>query len=214
MRGLSHDAVLAAGAAVVRARGVDALGVRSVAEHLGVTPMALYRYVPDGESLRASVIEGVLCGVPRPAASGAPLDRFREWAVAARAELGSSRGLAHHLLLHWFESPAAIDIVESLLEVAAAADLDGFAQVAAANAVFMYVLMRVEAETSVRAARVVTRTLRPVKRDPARYPFAHRNLAEFNTARLDDHFAYGLDLLLAGIGAADATRPVAHAVAP
>jgi hypothetical protein len=160
------------------------------------------------------VIDGILHAVPRPAGSGAPLDRFRDWAVAARAALGASRGLAHHLLLHWFESPTAIDIVESLLEVAAAADLDGFAQVAAANAVFMYVLMRVEAETSVRSARVVTRTLRPVTRDPARYPLAHRNVAEFNTARLDDHFAYGLDLLLAGIGAADRDRRgAAHAAA-
>lgn len=202
MARLDEDVVLAAGVAVVKARGVDALGVRSVGEHLGVTPMALYRYVADGEALRESVLEKIRRDVPRASGDGTPEERFRAWAIEARAALGRYPGLAHDLLLHWFESEAAVDIVESLLTVAADAGLEGFACVAAANAVFMYVLMRVDAEMSVRAARVVTRRLRPVADDPARYPLAHIHASEFTTARLADHFAYGLDALLVGVAVA------------
>ena len=202
MARLDQGTVLSAGVAVVRARGVDALGVRSVAEHLGVTPMALYRYVPDGEALRASVLERIRRDIPRAGGEGSSEARFRAWALEARTALGRYPGLAHDLLLHWFESEAAVDVVESLLAVAADSGLDGFACVAAANAVFMYVLMRVDAEMSVRAARVVTRKLRPVADDPARYPLAHTYASEFTTARLADHFAYGLDALLVGVAAA------------
>jgi len=198
---LSEPAIVAAGADVVRTRGVDALGVRSVAEHLGVTPMALYRYVRDGEQLRASVVDAILHELPRPGRVGAPEDRLRAWAVDARTMLGRYPGLARFLLLHWFESSEALDAVESLLAVGSDAGLVDFACVAAANAVFMYVLMRVEAESSVRAARVVKRTLRPVAQDPGRYPLARRYAAQFTTARLDDHFHYGLDALLAGVAA-------------
>jgi AcrR family transcriptional regulator len=199
---LDESTVLGAGVTVVRARGVDALGVRAVAEHLGVTPMALYRYVADGDALRASVLEQIQRGLPIPVGEGSADDRFRAWAIATRTMLSRYPGLAHHLLLHWFESAATIDVVESLLAVARDAGLDGFACVAAANAVFMYVLMRVDAEMAVRTARVVTRKLRPVADDPARYPLAHAYASEFTTARLTDHFAYGLDALLTGISAA------------
>jgi TetR/AcrR family tetracycline transcriptional repressor len=199
---LDETVVLAAGVAVVRARGVDALGVRAVAEQLGVTPMALYRYVTDGDALRTSVLEQIQRGLPVPVVEGSADDRFRTWAIATRTMLSRYPGLAHHLLLHWFESAAAIDVVEALLAVAADAGLDGFACVAAANAVFMYALMRVDAEMAVRAARVVTRKLRPVADDPARYPLAHAYASEFTTARLADHFRYGLDALLAGIAGA------------
>jgi AcrR family transcriptional regulator len=193
---LSEAKVLTAGVDVVRARGVEALGVRSVADRLGVTPLALYRYVRDGDELHASVIGLILAGLPRPGAAGAPADRMREWALAARAMLTRYPGLARYLLLRGFELEDALDGVEGLLGVAADAGLTGFECVAAANAVFTYVLMRVEAETSVRAARVVTRSLRPVRRDPQRYPLARRYESEFTTARFDDHFTFGLDALL------------------
>ena len=202
MTRLSESTVLAAGADLVRARGVDALGVRSLADRLGVTPMALYRHVGDAEMLHASVVEVILADLPKPGAAGALDDRLRAWALDARSMLGGYPGLARHLLIHWFESPVALDVVESLLRAGADAGLVDFECVAAANAVFTYVLMRVEAETSVRAARVVTRKLRPVARDPGRYPLAHRYSAQFTTARLDAHFTYGLDALLVGVVAA------------
>jgi AcrR family transcriptional regulator len=199
MAGLTEARVIDAGVALVKARGVDALGIRSAADHLGVTPMALYRYVRDGEQLRDSVFGVILGELPRPGATGSPADRLRTWATATRVMLHRYPGLARHLLIHWFESEAALDVVEALLEVATNAGMVGFECVAAANAVFMYVLMRVEAEMSVRSARVVKRRLRPVAREPQRYPLLHRYSAEFTTARLDDHFAYGLDALLAGV---------------
>ena len=157
MARLSESSVVGAGADLVRARGVDALGVR-----VGRRPARGHAdgAVPLRPRRRGAARVGPR-GHPRrtPAAgrAGALDDRLRAWAIDARSMLAGYPGLARHLLVHWFESPAALDVVESLLRVGADAGLVDFACVAAENAVFTYVLMRVEAETSVRAARALSR---------------------------------------------------------
>jgi hypothetical protein len=49
---LSHEQVVASGLEVVAEMGWSGLSLRSVAAKLGVTPMALYRYVDDGPKLQ------------------------------------------------------------------------------------------------------------------------------------------------------------------
>jgi hypothetical protein len=71
--------------------------------------------------------------------------------------------------------------------------------VAAVNAVFTYVLMRAEAEESIRQAKVVERRLPRGARSDARWPRLKANASEYEVARLDVHFAYGLDVILLGI---------------
>jgi AcrR family transcriptional regulator len=189
---LSAESVVAAGVSLVRREGLDAVGVRAVAGELGVTPMALYRYVADGSALRAAVVASILEGLPDVPADGAAGERLRRWAHGARAALAAHPGTARHLLLHWTEEPRALDVVEQLLATctgAGAADA-----VAAANAVFTYTLMRVEAEQAVRAGGVRRRLARLEE-----HPLLRANAGEYAVARVDEHFAFGLDALLAGI---------------
>jgi AcrR family transcriptional regulator len=49
------EALVAAGFALARAEGPDALAVRTLAEQVGVTPSAVYRHYADLEHLRAAV---------------------------------------------------------------------------------------------------------------------------------------------------------------
>jgi AcrR family transcriptional regulator len=65
---LDRDAVLRAAIALADERGLRAVGVRQVAERLGVTPMALYRHVGGKDELFDGVAD-VLYGeieLPRP----------------------------------------------------------------------------------------------------------------------------------------------------
>jgi AcrR family transcriptional regulator len=143
---LNLERVVESGAALAREKGLAALGVRALAARLDVTPMALYRHLPDSDALTGAVLEALLADLPLAAEKGAPRDRMRTWAKEARANLVRCRGLAHHLLLHWFELPRALEAVESLLAASEDLGLSGFESVAAANAVFTYVLMRVQLE--------------------------------------------------------------------
>jgi AcrR family transcriptional regulator len=193
--GLTSENVDAAGVRLARDKGLSSRGVRALAAELGVTPMALYRHVASGEALSDAVLQELLDELPLVAAKGAPLSRLRAWAVSAREVLRSCPGLAHHLLLHWFELPRALQVVESMLATAEELGLEGFAAVAAENAVFTFVLMRVQLEESLREGNVLQRRL-PALRG---LPRLARNAPEYRVARVDAHFEYGLNLLLEGL---------------
>ena len=198
MTALSADAIVAAGAAIVAAEGWSGLSVRSVAGHLGVTPMALYRHISDSDALATATIARIASGMLPVTATGDAIDDLRRWCSGARAALGPFHGAAEHLLTVWFEVPEVLEVIEGLLTIVHDDGRDGFEAVAAANAVFMYVLMRCAAEGTVREARAVRRTINLAA---ARTDLPHlRELAiYYTTARFDDHFDYGLDVLLAGI---------------
>ncbi|HEY2029784.1 MAG TPA: helix-turn-helix domain-containing protein [Myxococcales bacterium] len=193
--GLSAEKVVEGGVRLARDKGLSSVGVRALAAELGVTPMALYRHVASGEALSDAVVQALLRDLPLVGVNGAPLGRLRAWAVSAREVLRSCPGLAHHLLLHWFELPRTLQVVESMLAAAEDLGLTGFSAVAAGNAVFTYVLMRVELEEALREGNVLQRRL-PALRG---LPRLARNAAEYRVARIDAHFEFGLTLLLEGL---------------
>jgi AcrR family transcriptional regulator len=198
---LNQARVVDAAVTLVGDRGFDALGVRSVAGALGVTPMALYRHVGSAEQLTDEVVARIVERIPVPAGRGRFADRAGAWAVAARQALTAHPGTAAHLLTHWFEIPAALERVDRLLAAAEEEGWSGFDAVAVANAVFTYVLMRVQAEEAVRRAGVVHRHLADTPDAAERYPRVVVHSREYTTARLDAHFRFGLDALLAGFPA-------------
>jgi AcrR family transcriptional regulator len=188
--------VVGAGAALVAEDGLDALSLRNVAARLGVTPMAMYRHVADADSLRHDVVRRLAAGLPHPDVFGAPADAYRRWSADTRAALAAIPGFARHLMTHWFEVPETLVIVEELLAVAVRAGRAGFEAVAAANAVFTFVLMRVELEAAINSSGAVHRH---VGRAPASRPLLTAYAHFYETAQLDQHFDFGLETLLSGM---------------
>jgi TetR/AcrR family transcriptional regulator, tetracycline repressor protein len=188
---LDRPAVLAAGVELVRRDGVEALGVRAVAGAVGATPMALYRYVADAADLHDAVLELLFGSLP---AAPRSVDDLTGWARAFRAWLADVPGLPRLVSIRWVELPALLDLVESLLEVFARAGRDGFELVGAANALFSYVLARGELEEAVRSAGLD----RSLAWGNSR-PLLSSLRREYEVARLDEHFDYGLGLLLGGL---------------
>jgi len=111
-------ALAAAGVRVIRRSGWPAVTVRSVAEELGVSPMALYRLAPDADRLRLLVANAVAPPLPSPV--GPLTDVLRSWAVDAYAHLRGLPGVASYVVLRWTELPAWLDVVEALLAAASA----------------------------------------------------------------------------------------------
>jgi AcrR family transcriptional regulator len=63
-RGLTREEVLDATLELAEERGLDAVSMRGVAERLGVTPMALYRYVGDKQGLLDGLVERLIRELP------------------------------------------------------------------------------------------------------------------------------------------------------
>lgn len=191
---LDRSTIVSAGCRLARRDGMQAVGVRSVAGVAGVTPMALYRHVADARDLRDAVL-GRLCeSLPARPES---IDDLRRWAHDFRAWLLGVPGLSRVVLVRWFELPALLDVVEALLEVFNRECLEGFELVAAANSLFAYVLARAELEEAVRASGV--RRSLPWNQHDAGRPLLDSLRDEYAIARLDEHFDFGLRLLLRGL---------------
>jgi AcrR family transcriptional regulator len=186
-----------AGLAVVRREGWPAVSVRSVADELGVSPMALYRLVADAGELRRRIADAAAVTGPQPRHDLPLPDALRTWAVGAHRHLVRHRGLASFVLVHWTELPAWLDVVEHLLSVAHDDGLDGPAAVASVNAVFAYVLARAQVHDAL--AGGPRRQLAPVRAEPGRYPHVWANRPEFARARTERHFLVGLAALVAGL---------------
>jgi AcrR family transcriptional regulator len=191
---LDRASVLTAGCRLARRDGVDAVGIRSVAGAIGVTPMALYRHVADAGDLGDAVLARLCESLP---AAPASIDELRRWAHDFRTWLVDVPGLARLVLLSWFELPPLLDVVEGLLHVFNAVGLDGFELVAAGNSLFSYVLARVELEEAVRASGV-RRSLSWAE-GRAKRPLLESLRDEYEVARLDEHFDFGLQLLIDGL---------------
>ena len=193
------EALAAAGLSVVARDGWTAISVRSTADELGVTPMALYRVVPDARQLRRVVADAAAVPLRPGPRSGRLADELRTWATEAYRHLGRYPGLASFVIVEWTELPRWLDIVEDLLSWSDDDGLTGLDAVATVNAVFAYVLARSQLRDSVVAAP--RRQLSPVRQRCDRYTRLRRNLGEYTTAKTDIHFAYGLDALTLGLAA-------------
>lgn len=69
-QGLSVDAVVGAAIVVADAEGLDAVTMRRVAQHLSVTPMTLYTYVPGKAELLDLMLDAVYLRMERPEVTG------------------------------------------------------------------------------------------------------------------------------------------------
>jgi AcrR family transcriptional regulator len=70
MAEFDRDQIAAAALAIADKHGIAGFSMRSVAEALGVSPMALYHYVEDKAALAALVVDATLREVPLPPSIG------------------------------------------------------------------------------------------------------------------------------------------------
>ena len=70
MAKLSREAVLDAALRLLEQRGADRLTLRALADALGVTPMAIYKYVQNKDDLLGGVIERLGAELPPPTMDG------------------------------------------------------------------------------------------------------------------------------------------------
>lgn len=115
--GLKRDAVVRAAVRIAEIEGIENISMRRVAQDLGVTPMALYRYLPDKEALIDVVVDESFRGVPVPDASGVMRDELLRCFTAIYEVLREHPGLARMAGGRRLEGPVATRLVEALSEL-------------------------------------------------------------------------------------------------
>ncbi|SHU54874.1 TetR family transcriptional regulator [Mycobacteroides abscessus subsp. abscessus] len=113
--GLNLDVVVHAALRIADTEGIEKVGMRRVSRALGVTPMALYRYLPDKESLVDVVADESLRAVPAPDPS-APMHAELLRCFGSLYELLVDHpGLARAVGEHPLEGPVAMHLGEMVL---------------------------------------------------------------------------------------------------
>lgn len=202
---LDRGAIASAALELMDADGVRALTIRSLAARLGVAPMALYNHVHTKEEILDAALEHGLARLPGAdsgRASGAWWDRLRDINLAFHRALREHPSLVTLLVARPLGGQAPIGAAEAQLRVLVEAGVPPD-DAARAHLTLLHYAIGSAAWTSPRVEPpAVGRAV--LERLPAeRYPTLAALAAPLAGASYDEkQYAYGLDLLLAGLRAA------------
>ncbi|GIH14030.1 TetR/AcrR family transcriptional regulator [Rugosimonospora africana] len=190
-RSLTQPQLAAAALAVIDRDGLGGLTMRAVADQLGMSTMALYRYVRDREELERLVVELVLEAVDPSRPTEDTWRRQIEVLVGRiRDAIGAHPAIVPLTLIHRQSLPAPLRWGESVLAVLADAGVEAARRPVALRGLMSYVVGAIQLEH-----------LDEI--DPAEG--RHRGDALSQTARHgrtigpDEEFGGGLAILLDGL---------------
>jgi AcrR family transcriptional regulator len=124
---LSQAVIVAAAVGLARDRDLRGLTIKQVADALGVTPMALYRYFPSKAELLAEVLEAIVREAEVTGHGVDPQD-WRAWLIASfgamHARLVDAPGALSLLVAEPRFGPAGLELMDRVLGVLRGAGLD------------------------------------------------------------------------------------------
>jgi TetR/AcrR family transcriptional regulator, tetracycline repressor protein len=184
------------------AEGLDALTMPSLAKHLGVGTMSLYRHVADKDDLVNAVAEHVLSDVAVPDGDpddweGRVIGYLRALREAAREHPALSRILAERGLT---VGPVfdQLEAVHAILRAAGFSDLDAVRTFySLLTYVFGFVVWELPRVRRQHASAYVESWNNAIDQlDPMAYPNLHALRRQLTTTASAEQFEYGLEHLL------------------
>ena len=189
---------------LVDAQGVSALSMRALAGALGTGPMTIYNYVRDRDALDALVVEAVLVRARWPEATGDWRRDVRAIVQAAWDTIGAHPHAIPLILSRRTLHETTLEPAEALLDALSRSGRSGSALLAAFRAVMGFVTGLAQ----VRLARQPTDDDPNITRvqglDPARFPRLIEIAGAAARVGPDYELRAGLEIILAGLSAADA----------
>jgi AcrR family transcriptional regulator len=205
---LTRARIVAAVTDLLEHGGVDAVSTRTIGEALGVHPTALYRHFRDMDELLREAADGILAGIADGAGAGESGDALE--AVAAlclrlRAVLMSHPRAAQVMASGPARMPNERVFTEKMLGLLSEAGLAGPEVTLAYHALIEYVVGSAAIDTAgtsdspedVEARHRLWRAAY-FAASPAEFPHTTR-LAPLLYPSLDEQFAFGIDVLIAGL---------------
>jgi AcrR family transcriptional regulator len=199
-KSLSTDQLAAAAIAVIDRDGLAGLSMRTVASELGLSTMALYRYVRDRDDLELLVVEGVLRALDTtPPPAGQWQDQIKTMAERVRTAVAHHPGVVPLLLRHRHHSISTLRWSESVLGILTEAGFAGVDRVVALRGLISYINGAVQLEHL--GALSGAGTVAISELSPADFPLMAATAGVARTVGPDEEFAGGLEIVLRGLTA-------------
>lgn len=201
-RSLTQAGIAAAALAVLDREGLAALSMRAVAGELGMSTMALYRYVADREQLEGLLVDHVLSAVDLERPTRASWRRQ----VSVLVERVRTAAAAHPaavplLLTHRHSSTASLYWTEAMLEVLTRAGFTGTERVIALRTLVAYLLGALQSEHLGPLSGPGTAAMTALTRDE--FPNTADTARSAQRVTPDAEFRRGLAVVLRGLKPGD-----------
>ena len=198
-RSLSHAQLAAAALAVIDRDGLALMSMRTVAKELGMSTMALYRYVDDRAELERLVVELVLDGLDTsaPPADRPCRDRIETMALRMRDTLAAHPDVVPLTAVHRLSSPSLLRWAETVLAILTETGLTGPRRVIALRGLTASVFGALQFARLGPLSSEGTDQLAALRSEEV--PYLSETARHARTVTDDAEFRGGLALLLAGL---------------
>ena len=199
-RSLSTDRLAAAAVNVIDRDGLAGLSMRTVAGELGMSTMALYRYVRDRDELELLVVEDVLRALdPAPPPDGTWQERIKTMAERVRAAMIAHPGVVPLTVRHRQHSMTTLRWSETVLGILTEAGFSGAGRVVALRGLISYINGAVQLEHLGALSGAGTVTISELS--PGDFPLMAATAGTARAVGPDEEFAGGLEIMLRGLAA-------------
>ncbi|GIF24130.1 AcrR family transcriptional regulator [Actinoplanes tereljensis] len=199
-RSLQPDRLAAAAVAIIDRDGLAGLTMRAAAQELGLSTMALYRYVADRDELELLVCEWVLRDLDATVPDG-PIwtENLKILSQRVRASLAAHQRVVPLLIANRQRCHAVLRWTESALAVLTAAGFDDADRVVALRGLVAYLNGALLQESL--GALAGPGTLVMAALPAADFPLLRDTARRAGTVSADDEFDGGLSIVLRGLAA-------------
>ncbi|MFG2021755.1 TetR/AcrR family transcriptional regulator [Actinomadura geliboluensis] len=207
-RSLTTEKLAGAALVVIDRDGLAGLSMRAVAKELGMSTMALYRYVRDREELEGLVVDLVYAEVdPVPPEDGPWEERITAMALRLRDAFVAHAAIMPLTLAHRHASAGSLCWGEAVAAILAEAGITGRRGAIALRAVLAYVIGAIQLEHLGALSGEGTAAIAALPREE----FPHLTETARHGRRIgpDEEFRGGLAAVLRGLGAPSAPEGTA-----
>jgi TetR/AcrR family transcriptional regulator, tetracycline repressor protein len=200
---LTRDAVLAGAIELLDEVGLESLSMRRLSAHLGVQNGATYWHFPHKQALLEAMANAILAGVTDDLDRAAPWhEQLAQLAGKVRAALLAHRDGARVVAGAFAPEPNALAYGEAAIAILVGRGLSHREAAWGAGTISNYVVAQTIDEQAAEAlpdhGRSHARRLAEVLADP-RFPHTRQAMPHIVATPGDEHFAYGLGLIIDGL---------------
>ncbi|GIH25239.1 TetR family transcriptional regulator [Acrocarpospora phusangensis] len=205
-RSLTPAQLASAALHVIDHDGLAGLSMRAVAQQIGMSTMALYRYVNDRDELERLVVDLVFGAVDTtpPAADRPWHQRIEIMADRVRDTVGAHPGIVPLIIAHRHRSTHLLGWSETVTGILAEGGLDGRDRVIALRSLSAYVIGAIQLEHLGPLGGPGTQVMAELP--PTEFPYLTETATHARTVTADEEFHGGLANLLRGM-TAETGRP-------
>jgi AcrR family transcriptional regulator len=205
---VTQERIVAGAVELLKTSGLDALSMRKLAAHVGVSLSTVYAWVGSKERLLAWIADSFYGSIPIDdiEAVGTWKDQLRELAVRSHTALRANPALTQLLFGGVLAGPSTLRVVDRWDTILLDAGFDERETVAAQSLLAQVIVAAARSDTPARDADLWIGGHRLDELPPAEYPGLTKTAREYHADDRDARFRFAIETVLDGLDARLAGR--------